>query len=112
MSAIACVATLAACGESEDPEPSIPQGTGDAILRALDEVQAFVDEGQCDAAEAKAQTVRNAIGDLPADVPDDVEQTLVRASDNLVGQTRTQCEPVDDPPDPTDGATGEEGVAP
>ena len=111
MSTIACVGALAACGESEDPEPSIPQGTGDAILRALDEVQAFVDEGECDAAEARAQTVRNAIGDLPVDVPDDVEQTLVQASDNLVGQTRTQCEQAEEPPedDPT-GATGEEGV--
>jgi hypothetical protein len=118
MSTIACVATLAACGKSEDPEPSIPQGTGDAIVTALDSVQDQVDAGDCDAAEATAQHVRDAIGGLPADVPDDVQQALVKGSDNLVAQTRdpTQCEQAEpkekEEPVDTGGATGEEGVAP
>ena len=113
MSTIACAATLAACGESDDPEPSIPQGAGDAIVSALDRVQDQVDAGDCDAAEATAQNVRDAIGGLPADVPDDVQQTLVQGSDNLVQQTREQCEPAEEEePPPDTGASGEEGVVP
>jgi hypothetical protein len=114
MSTIACAATLAACGESEDPEPSIPKGAGDAIVSALDRVQQQVDDGDCDAAEATAQNIRDAIGGLPPDVPDDIQQTLIQASDNLVDQTRDQCEPAEEPPedDPPAGATGEEGVVP
>jgi hypothetical protein len=117
MSTIACVATLAACGESEDPEPSIPPTLGNNIVAALDRVETFVEEGKCDEAEATAQNVRNAIGGLPADVPDDLQQTLVRASDNLVQQTQDQCEPAEEPEkepkekEPT-GASGEEGVVP
>jgi hypothetical protein len=114
MSTIACVATLAACGKSEDPEPSIPQGYGENIQAALDRVQTAVDAGECDEAEVIAQNVRNAIDGLPADVPDDVEQALIKASDNLVGQTRdpNQCEQAEDPVDTDTGATGEEGAAP
>jgi hypothetical protein len=114
MSTIACAAALAACGESEDPKPTISQGASDALIAALDRVQDLVDAGDCTGAEATAQNVRDAIDGLPADVPDDVEQTLVKASDNLVSQTRTQCEPADEPPEDEDpsGATGEEGVAP
>ncbi len=118
MSTIACVATLAACGESEDPEPSIPEGTGNAIVGALEDIQGLVEAGECEQAAVTAENVRNAIGDLPAEVPDDLQQALVQASDNLVTLTRDedQCQPKEKPPpdeeEPVEGATGEEGVAP
>ena len=115
MSTIACAALLASCGESDDPEPSIPEVRGDEIVAALDKAQTEVEAGECDDAQATAQNIRDAIGALPPDVPDDIQQTLVRASDNLVAQTRDpdQCEQ-DDPeppaPEPEPGATGEEGA--
>jgi hypothetical protein len=118
MSTIACVATLAACGESDDPEPSIPQGTGNAIVGALENIEDLVEAGECEQAAASAENVRNAIGGLPADVPDDLQQALVQASDNLVSLTRDedQCQPEEEPPPPDaeepTGATGEEGAAP
>ena len=84
-------------------------------MAALDKAQTAVEDGQCDDAEAIAQNIRDAIGALPPDVPEDIQQTLVRASDNLVAQTRDpdQCEQADpepEPTEPTDGATGEEGA--
>lgn len=113
MSTIACAAALAACGEGDEPEPSIPEGTGDQIVTSLEIVRDAVAEGKCDEAEAIALNIRNAIGELPADVPDDLEQALVRGSDNLIQQIPEQCEPVDkEPPEPPTGATGEEGAAP
>ena len=83
-------------------------------MAALEKAQTAVDEGQCDDAEAIAQNIRDAIDALPPDVPDDIQQTLVRASDNLVAQTRNpnQCEQqdVEPPPEPEPGATGEAGA--
>jgi len=115
MSTIACAAALAACGESDDPEPSIPEPAGNAIVAALDKAQTAIEQGECDDAEAIAQNIRDAIGAHPPDVPDDIQQTLVRASDNLVAQTRDpdQCEqqdPEPPAPEPEPGATGEEGA--
>jgi hypothetical protein len=116
MSTIACAAVLASCGESDDPEPSIPQPAGEAIVAALEKAQTEIEEGQCDDAEATAQNIRDAIDVLPPDVPNDIQQTLIRASDNLVALTRDpeQCEQKEpkppEPPEPPTGATGEEGA--
>ena len=72
-----------------------------------------MENGDCDEAAVTAQKVRDAIGALPSDVPDDIQQTLIRASDNLVAQTRdpNECEQKEpEPPDPPSGASGEEGA--
>ena len=117
MSTIACVAALAACGEEDEPEPSIPPDAGTAIVEALDRVRERVESGDCDGAEATAQSVRDAIAALPAAVPDDLRQALVQGSDNLIQRIPDQCEPAEEEPEPEPepeigGATGAEGAVP
>ena len=117
MSTIACVAALAACGEEDEPEPSIPPDAGTAIVEALDRVRERVESGDCDGAEATAQSVRDAIAALPAAVPDDLQQALVQGSDNLIQRIPDQCEPAEEEPEPEPepeigGATGAEGAVP
>ena len=114
MSTIACAAVLAACGEDDETEPTIPQEAGDAIVTALDTVEERVDEGDCEGAETKAEGVRDAISALPDDVPADLQRALVQGADNLIQQTQEQCEPAEEepPPPPDTGATGLEGVSP
>ena len=116
VAAIACAGALAGCGGNDEPEASIPTDAGNAILMHLDQVRAQLDAGNCDGAEDSAQNVRDAIGNLPADVPDDLEEALVKASDNLVEQTQSDCKEkeqvVPPPPEPPTGATGAEGVVP
>lgn len=111
MSATACALVFAACGDSDEPEPSIPQPAGDAIVAALDRVEERVEAGQCDAAQGTAQNIRDAIAALPAGVPEDLKQALIQGSDNLIEQTQDQCEPTEPPePEVPTGATGETGV--
>ena len=114
MSTIACAVVLAACGEDDELEPSIPADRGTEIVDALERVRDRVESGDCDGAEATAQSIRDAISALPAEVPDELQQALVQGSDNLISQTREQCEPAeeDPPPEPETGASGEEGVVP
>jgi hypothetical protein len=116
MSTIACAAVLASCGgDSEEDEGSIPAQTGTNILSKLDEVEAEVEEGQCDAAAATAAEIQAAIAGLGSSVKGELEETLVEASDSLVTLVRDDCVQEDKPPkddeEPT-GASGEEGVVP
>ncbi|MDQ3727966.1 MAG: hypothetical protein M3355_00090 [Actinomycetota bacterium] len=106
MCAIACVATVAGCGGGdEDPEGSIPSETGNAIVNQLDELDAQVEAGKCVDAEATAQGVQAAVAGLQ-DLEEDLEQALVRASDNLVIQTREDCEVPEPEPPPTGTSDG------
>ena len=113
MSAIVCLGAVVGCGGEEEPENSIPAEAGNAILTQLEEVRSQFEAGNCDAAEEIAVGVRDQIESLPADVPDDLEEALVQGSDNLIAQTREDCEqkePEPEPVPPPTGVTGEEGV--
>jgi crotonobetainyl-CoA:carnitine CoA-transferase CaiB-like acyl-CoA transferase len=116
MSTIACAAVLAACGEeSKEDEGFIPAQTGENILLKLDEVQARFDDGKCDEAAASAAQIQAAVAGIQT-VKGDLEEALVKASDNLVTLVREDCEPAEEKipeeeEDPT-GTTGEEGVVP
>lgn len=113
MAALACALALAACGGESDERP-IPQGDGDAILAQLEEVEAQVDAGECDAAEATAGAVADAIASLPEDVDGELRQTLITASGRLLEQTRDpdQCvvPPEPEPEPPPTGTTDGGGV--
>lgn len=116
MSTIACAAVLVACGEDDELDPSIPPERGPEIVEALERVRDRVEAGDCDGAEATAQSVRDAISALPAAVPDELQQALVQGSDNLIQRIPEQCEPAEEDlepaPEPEPGATGAEGVVP
>ncbi|MDQ2676646.1 MAG: hypothetical protein M3Y34_07530 [Actinomycetota bacterium] len=118
MSTIACAAVLVACGGDDEPDPSIPEERGPEIVAALERVRERVEAGDCDGAEETAQSVRDAISALPAEVPDDLQQALVQGSDNLIQRIPDQCEPAEkdrepEPePEPETGATGAEGAVP
>lgn len=113
MAALACALSLTACGGDSD-EGTIPQDDGAEILTQLEEVEQQVENRQCAAAEAGALRVADAIAELPDEVDGELRRTLVEASARLVEQTRDeqQCQEREppDPPAPTPGATGAEGV--
>ncbi len=113
MAATTCLFVLASCG-SEDEEPTIPADQGDQILAHLDQLEERVNDGECTAAEATARSLQQAIQNLPAEVDGELRETLVRASGNLVSQTRDpdECQDAEEEPpeEPVPGATGAEGV--
>jgi hypothetical protein len=109
---IACALAIAGCGGSDESEPTIPEPAGNALIEALDRVRQQVSQGLCDQAQTTAQNVRDAIDGLSDDLPSDLEQALVRGSDNLIQQIPEQCEEAaPSPPEEPTGATGEEGAA-
>jgi hypothetical protein len=115
MSAIVCLGAAVGCGGGDEANDSIPAEAGNAILTQLEEVRSQFEAGNCEAAEEIALAVRDQIEDLPADVPDDLEEALVQGSDNLITQTREDCEqkepePEPEPVPPPTGVTGEDGV--
>jgi len=97
MLAIACAIAVSGCGNGDEEEGSIPSDAGDAIISQLDDLDAQVEAGKCDDAEATAQGVQAAVAGL-RDLEADLEQALVRATDNLVLQTREDCEEPEPPP--------------
>ncbi len=113
MAVFACVIALAACGSGgDDVESTIPQDAGAEILAQLDQIEAEVEAGECEAAQATADELNTRIESLPEDdVSGELRETLLTASGRLQEQTRDpeQCEEPELPPPPT-GATGETGV--
>jgi len=101
---------VSACGSEKD-QGTIPQDQGNAVLEQLETVQAQLDAGDCDGAEATAIDIQETLANIGQEVSEELEAALVEASGNLTDQTRTQCEPVEEPPPPVEptGATGEEG---
>ncbi|HYH61748.1 MAG TPA: hypothetical protein VD766_07770 [Solirubrobacterales bacterium] len=97
--AIALAPSLSACGGEEDLG-TIPQAEGDAVLSQLDELRGQLDAGDCDAAEATGQDIRDNIESISQDVSEELEQALVQASDNLASLTRTDCQEPEEPEEP------------
>ncbi len=113
MCAIVCATSLIACGGADEKdEGTIPSQTGEAIVTKLGDLDSELAAGECDSAEATATQIQAAIQGLGSNVEGELEETLVKASSNLVQLVREECEPAEEPlpPEPTTGATGEEGA--
>ena len=95
-----CALALSACGDEE--EGTIPAEPAQALQAQLDQIEASIDAGACDAAQTQALGFAQAVNELPADVDPRVRAQLVEAAGNLEALTGIQCEPA------ATGATGEE----
>ncbi len=94
-----CTLVLAACGDDEDG--TIPDEPAQSLQAQLDQIEASVGAGECDAAQTQAVGFAQSVNELPDDVDSRVREKLVEAAGNLAALTGTQCE------EPDTGTTGE-----
>ena len=94
MAAVACATALAACG-GEDENGPIPPEQGNQLLERLSEIEAAVDQGDCDRARQLAVGLAEDVGRLPLVEDPELRDALVEASGNLVSLTEDpqECQP-------------------
>ena len=113
LAAAALAAGIAACGGDDDG--TIPRDQGERLLAQLDEIESAVDNGQCDVAQAVADSFAQDVDRLPEAVNGEVRGGLEEAGANLrdLADDPDQCEEPDisttDIPPPTES---EETVEP
>ena len=94
--------SLAGCGGSD--EGTIPSDQSDTLLGLLDQVQNSVSVGDCDLAQKNAEELVDTVNNLPAEVDNEVQGALTRASEQLANLAENPDECVDE------GTSGVEGV--
>jgi hypothetical protein len=94
---------VAGCGDSD--EGTIPSDQSDTLLGLLAEVENNVNIGDCELAEKNAEELVDTVNELPAEVDNEVQGALTRASQQLVAFT-------ENPDECVEGATGEQGAEP
>ena len=99
---------LAACGDSNDAQVTIPANDANYLLDRLDEVQSGVESGHCVEASAAATGFVTRVVLLPKTVGADAKEALRTAGINLQHPANDEC----NPPTGATGATGASGVAP
>ena len=102
--ALSIAAFFVGCGSDE--EGTIPKPASDELIAHLDQVEAAIEEGDCEGAEANASLFAQRADELPADVDPEVKSALVEAGARLVelANDPDQCQP--------SGVTGVTGVQP
>jgi PBP1b-binding outer membrane lipoprotein LpoB len=110
---LGAAALMAGCGsDEEEPEPSIPAASAEAIEVRLDEVQRRYQEGTendnpgaCeDIADDSFPAIQDQIDNLPSSVDKEVRDTLVAGLAHLVDLVESGCADVEQ----TDTETTEE----
>jgi hypothetical protein len=80
--ALAVVAMgVAACGSDEGG--TIPSGDAEALLNQLDEVQASIEDGNCEIAQSQVGQLREQVNLLPKEVGAETKGALFRLVGNL-----------------------------
>jgi hypothetical protein len=91
---LGCAAAFAlgACGGDEEVEPSIPGDNAATLLTTLDEIEANVSEGSCVVAEGEVQEFQDELGQLPADVDQEVVDALQSSALKLSELIDEECD--------------------
>jgi len=74
---------VVACGGDGGPAPSIGRGAAATLLSELQQVEANVNVGSCAVAASHAQSLLDAIGQLPDSVDPDVRKALDNGATQL-----------------------------
>jgi hypothetical protein len=84
----------AGCGSDEEPKPSIPSDSSDALLSQLGSIQDRFEfgDGACNDIAGNERTVNDIISRLPASVDSDVRNALQDSFDHLFDLTSDQCD--------------------
>jgi hypothetical protein len=84
----------AGCGSDEEPKPSIPQDSTNALLRELTSIQNRFDfgDGACNDIPGNERSVNDIISRLPSSVDADVRNALQDSFDHLFDLTSSQCD--------------------
>ncbi len=98
----AAALAIAGCGSGD--EGTIPSDQSDTLLSLLSSVQNSVETGDCELAQKTAEELVDTVNGLPADVDNEVQGALTRASEQLVNLAQNPEECVDE------NASGPEGV--
>lgn len=93
---------IAGCGS--DDEGTIPSDQSDTLLSLLSSVENSVNDGNCELAQKTAEELVDTVNNLPADVDNEVQSALTKASEQLVNLAENPEQCVDD------GTTGAGGV--
>jgi hypothetical protein len=100
----AAAVAISACGSSSG-NPTIPSTNATQLTTALNAVEAAVNQGKCNRAQAEAQNFIDAVNQLPDTVGTTDKEKLRSAGENLqkLAQEPSQCKPT---PIGTSGAQG------
>jgi hypothetical protein len=100
----AAAVAISACGSSSG-NPTIPSTNATQLTTALNAVEAAVNQGKCNRAQAEAQAFIDAVNQLPDTVGTPDKEKLRSAGENLqkLAQEPSQCKPT---PIGTSGAQG------
>jgi outer membrane biosynthesis protein TonB len=83
------------CGSDQEPEPSIPADSSQALLSRLDEIQRRFEfgGGACaDVQDDSEPAMREIVASLPPSVDADVRSALEQSIDRLFELTAEQCD--------------------
>jgi hypothetical protein len=83
-------AGLLACGESENPS-LIASSRADQLSAALDDVQATVEAGNCEATQQALTRLEQRIGELPSRTDQALVNRLEDGAQNLRERAQTEC---------------------
>jgi hypothetical protein len=83
-------AGLVACGESENPSLIAPS-RADQLTEALDDVEATVEAGNCDATEEALGKLEQRVSELPARTDDRLVSRLEEGAQNLRERATAEC---------------------
>jgi outer membrane biosynthesis protein TonB len=105
---------LAGCGAEENPR-LLSQADADALLQRIDEAEAAVSDGRCNAARTALNEAADQVDALPERTSDGLRRNLADWLSHARGEVSDACEeePDDTPtPEPTATETPEETATP
>jgi hypothetical protein len=103
LAAATVAVAVSGCGSGDDD--SIPKSASDQLIAQLNEMEGYVNDGDCELAQGQATQFEDSVQGLPSEVDSEVKGDLTKLADNLV-----ELADSDECAAPEEGATGPSGA--